>query len=254
MLVRHLIVLLGVASGFFGCRGCESAPIGEEDVDIQLSPEALSFNSTEVGQRRELELSVGNLGRVSARIELRVSDGSPFDVEAAVELEAGARKVIPVAFAPTSAGTFQASLTVRVEDSSILVPLSGTALSCVSSGACRTSTFDEKAGICVEEVWADGTFCKTLCLIGGRCEEGVCQGFEIDCDDQNPCTTDSCEEAVGCVNREGTAHCPGPEEPCQVPVCDPASGCGLAIAPDGTACESTCVVGQCLLLRLTLDR
>jgi len=108
-----------------------------------------------------------------------------------------------------------------------------------------------------------------------------------DCDDDNPCTADSCDPATGCVNdaaaRNGEAcgnsdacttfacdqgECNGTavvcddDEPCTQDSCDPASGCVFDDAPnegntcdDGNACTDTdvCVGGLCAGVTVLCD-
>ena len=49
----------------------------------------------------------------------------------------------------------------------------------------------------------DGTTCTDLdeCTFNDTCVNGVCiSGPPLDCDDSNPCTTDSCDSISGCIN------------------------------------------------------
>lgn len=62
-----------------------------------------------------------------------------------------------------------------------------------SSTACPTDQFAE-----------DGTACDDglVCIAGSSCEDGVCTGgAAIDCNDNDPCTSDSCVEPGGCVHE-----------------------------------------------------
>lgn len=45
----------------------------------------------------------------------------------------------------------------------------------------------------------------TACTANSQCGAGVCVGAAVDCDDQNPCTDDSCDPTAGCVhtNNDG---------------------------------------------------
>jgi Regulator of chromosome condensation (RCC1) repeat len=151
---------------------------------------------------------------------------------------------VRVVFQPPTEGGFEDTLRLEFEGGSLTIALEGVAVSCRSS-ACVTASFDEESGTCVETPLLDGTFCKTPCLIGGRCEAGTCQGYAVDCDDGNPCTSDSCDEDLGCVYEDSTSSCPGADEPCRVAFCDPATGCGVLPAADGVPCETHCTIGQC---------
>ena len=44
---------------------------------------------------------------------------------------------------------------------------------------------------------------KDACDLGGTCKAGACQRTAVDCADADPCTTDACDPAKGCVVRLG---------------------------------------------------
>lgn len=63
-------------------------------------------------------------------------------------------------------------------------------------------------GACEEIPEEDGVFCEDgdLCTGPDFCSDGKCiSGQPIQCDDQNPCTLDSCDPAVGCVHLPDTS-------------------------------------------------
>lgn len=64
----------------------------------------------------------------------------------------------------------------------------------------------------------------------GRCHD-------LDCDDLNACTTDSCDDAVGCSHALVT--CPAAADACRSPRCDVKTGCGFTNVGDGTSCGPT---------------
>ncbi len=107
---------------------------------------------------------------------------------------------------------------------------------CESSRAC-----DPLTGNCQADFRPDGAACSDgdACSVFDRCTSGVCVAGSgaLDCDDQNPCTTDSCDNGVGCV------HAPN-----QL-TCDDGNPCTLVDVCDQTACEGSsprvCVAGQC---------
>jgi cysteine-rich repeat protein len=81
----------------------------------------------------------------------------------------------------------------------------GLPLDCDDDDTCTFDTCDELADTCDHNKAAmDGTPCDdgAFCAVGETCDAGLCTGGVMrDCDDQNGCTTDSCNE-VGdaCVN------------------------------------------------------
>ena len=55
-----------------------------------------------------------------------------------------------------------------------------------------------------EEPCEDGD----VCTVGDQCGGGAClSGLPLDCDDDNPCTDDFCDPAVGCVHQNSQAAC-----------------------------------------------
>ena len=53
------------------------------------------------------------------------------------------------------------------------------------------------------------------CTVGDHCEEGVCTGLPIACDDANPCTDDMCDGLGGCSAQFNSDPCDD-KDPCTV--------------------------------------
>ena len=178
--------------------------------------------------------------------------------------------------------------------------VAGTPLSC-SPTICQTNASCDAKNGCQFTNKLDGTDCSTTCT-GGKmasCKTGVCGTCTApatggttgtgggsggsggitgsgggggkaggctaasDCDDKNPCTTDSCSsgackntvslgapcndgnactttdtcDATGKCMGSGAPTCPQPTGQCQVAGCAPATGCTIQTAPAGTACN-----------------
>ena len=66
----------------------------------------------------------------------------------------------------------------------------------------------------------------TACTVGDTCSDGECVAETLSCDDGNPCTSDACDPASGCVHG-------------------PVSG---GACDDGIECTTgdTCVAGECV--------
>src|SRR5205809_1008642 len=78
----------------------------------------------------------------------------------------------------------------------------GSALNCADANPCTTDTCDPVAG-CQHTALANGTPCPDGDLCNGveTCQAGVCTGgTPLGCNDNNACTTDSCDPATGCRN------------------------------------------------------
>jgi hypothetical protein len=110
----------------------------------------------------------------------------------------------------------------------------------------------------------DGSVCDdgNACTSNDICIEGVCTGDSmVSCDDSNPCTHDTCEPEIGCMNTatsgercdDGNActlddtcidgACTGSStvscddsNPCTDDICDPAIGCINTVTP-GKRCD-----------------
>jgi hypothetical protein len=143
-----------------------------------------------------------------------------------------------------------------------------TAADCNDGEACTADACVN--GRCVIQPVADGTSCTDGDFCDGleTCRAGRCApGTAPDCNDDNSCTTDSCDPGAGqcthksaagccasdadcgdsdacttderceagvCVTTPTTCEKPGP---CQESVCDPVTGCATVALADGTACD-----------------
>lgn len=83
----------------------------------------------------------------------------------------------------------------------------GQARLCDDHNPCTSDSCDKITG-CVFTPH-DGGSCSDsdICTIGDHCESGRCVGAMLPCDDGNPCTTDSCDPALGCVYASSSADC-----------------------------------------------
>jgi MYXO-CTERM domain-containing protein len=160
-------------------------------------------------------------------------------------------------------------------------------ITCFDDDPCTSDTPDcDGAGSCPYPAVADGEACTAglRCVLNESCQEGECVGEPRNCSDDNPCTTDTCEETdgtgvdpvTGCKHASKSASttcddgngctdddhcgvdgsCAGTVRSCGTPdechsegSCDPGTGdCSDLRLQDGTACENTgtCQSGQCM--------
>jgi cysteine-rich repeat protein len=152
-------------------------------------------------------------------------------------------------------------------------------LTCADGNPCTDDSCDPSKG-CVfsanDKPCSDGNVCSS----GDACQEGVClPGAATNCDDSNPCTTDTCNPKLGCVATVTTADCsdgdlctvgdvclegacqPGTPlscedgNPCTADACEKQGGCTHIASDkecdDGNACTSgdgcaknTCAPGK----------
>jgi cysteine-rich repeat protein len=94
---------------------------------------------------------------------------------------------------------------------------------CVPGSICTS----EGTGPCIP--CADATDCDPLGLCGGRaCDVGICEPVTTDCEDSNPCTTDTCDALTGCghtlLDPTTVPECDDGDQ-CTTPTCDLEAGC-----------------------------
>jgi len=97
---------------------------------------------------------------------------------------------------------------------------------CDDGNPCTDDNCDPETGGCIRDNNAAQCSDGSQCTSGDVCTEGRCVGVPIVCNDHNGCTSDSCNDASGCVATALSGE-----------VCD-----------DGVACSSAdrCVAGQCV--------
>jgi hypothetical protein len=92
---------------------------------------------------------------------------------------------------------------------------------CLGPDGCQQENLE--AGECI-----DGD----SCTIGDHCEEGVCMGTPIDCDDSDPCTDDACDGLGGCQYEDNAADCDDGNECTVADECDQGQCSGFAVQCD----------------------
>ena len=137
---------------------------------------------------------------------------------------------------------------------------------------CQQAACDPSTGACSIVPDHEGFACEDgeVCTVGDVCAQGACAaGPTANCSDGEPCTTDSCEPGVGCLNTSNTLACedgnpctvgdvcsgggcaPGSgtfdcddNNPCTEDSCDASGGC--IHAPVGGPCDdgNACTVGE----------
>ena len=132
-------------------------------------------------------------------------------------------------------------------------------VACDDGDPCTLDTCSTITG-CVSLPLPEGATCgPTVGCVALECHSGACGAVPRSCDDDDPCTVDSCEEAKGCVyveDPEATDCCKADSacddgNPCTDESCDSTGGCVYTAAPgpctDGSACTvgDACADGEC---------
>ena len=145
----------------------------------------------------------------------------------------------------------------------------GVITTCPDSGPCSDVACDASTGKCSGKAKVDGAACNDGkgCTTGDACDGGLCAGKPVDCDDKQPCTSDSCNSATGKCVHDGAAlqnkpcddgnlctqsdacktgvcagvapSCPS-AGPCATAACNGDTGkCEVTAKPDGGKCDDT---------------
>ncbi|NOK13521.1 hypothetical protein [Corallococcus exercitus] len=235
-----LLVLVG------GCR-CGDAPgVGGATASFRPQEEVVDFGRVLEGTQVRRSLTLVATGRAGVTVEA-VTDAPFFVVVSQVVVAGSGTGTVDILF---SAGNtpVQGELVLTVGRTTAKVKLTGVGvrpLACVPTGECRDSRFDLESGQCIESPQADGASCipGSRCQENGRCQAGVCVGQPRTCDDDNPCTVDSCSPTQGCVTA--SVACPAPLNPCKVGVCDRNAGCQEVDVADFSPCGAvSCKAAQ----------
>ena len=134
------------------------------------------------------------------------------------------------------------------------------AVSCLDDCGCKTAAECDDGEVCTDDSCAgvcqnthntasceDGDACTT----GDVCTAGSCAGTDTsaaDCDDQNPCTDDTCDPVTGCTHPPNTVTCDDGDLCTTGDVCGAGTCAGQPMdCDDQDACtDDACVAGACV--------
>lgn len=118
--------------------------------------------------------------------------------------------------------------------------------SCDDGNPCTKDTCDGKGGC--TSVPLDGTPCDadgSVCTVADACVAGACAaGKPKDCDDQNPCTSNTCQPTTGCVQANDNGAPCNDDNPCTVGDTCADGGC-TAGKPKTCTGTDACTVAKC---------
>ncbi len=139
-------------------------------------------------------------GSCVAGATVKCNDGNPCTLDAC-------DKVKGCTAAPLNTGACDDGDACTDSDACAAGKCQGTAKSCDDGNPCTTDSCDKALGC---KTAANTAACDdgTVCTEGDVCSGGACKpGKAKNCDDNNPCTTDSCDKTAGCKNANNTAAC-----------------------------------------------
>jgi hypothetical protein len=160
------------------------------------------------------------------------------------------------------------------EDACVAGECVGTAVDCDDQNPCTTDSCVAATGCVNEKILSGGCDDGSVCTTGEQCVDGVCKGQQVDCNDQNVCSSDTCDPVSGCQHAAAPGKCSDGKsctvkdacveqacvgtpvdcddgDPCTDDVCVEGTGCThpLNAAPcdDLNACtkDDTCSEGAC---------
>ncbi len=122
----------------------------------------------------------------------------------------------------------------------------GTKVDCDDHNPCTVDTCDPFQGCVHQKVLSGACDGPSVCVVDEACVDGQCKGTQVDCDDHNVCTTDTCDPAQGCLHVPTAGKCDDgkactTDDRCVAGACE-----GTPIpCDDGDPCtDDTCVEGQ----------
>ena len=118
---------------------------------------------------------------------------------------------------------------------------------------------------CTDDSCDAATGCRAVAADGNSCDDGnVCNGFEVcrggvcrvgaapDCDDANPCTSDSCNPVTGCRNIANDDNSCDDDDECTTDACvnavcvgSPIEGCVSCTTAENCDDDNPCTLDRC---------
>lgn len=163
-----------------------------------------------------------------------------------------------------------------LNDRCILGECIGELKDCNDGNPCTHDSCQFGSGLCINSQHFGPCDDGNACTVSDSCATGECKGVARNCNDNNPCTDDSCDPAIGCLNVPNTNSCNDNDsctlnDMCVAGVCagtpmncddgdscteDWCSGgiCRHQPYPDGTSCDDgndctlidRCSLGRCI--------
>ncbi|RKH66762.1 hypothetical protein [Corallococcus aberystwythensis] len=235
-----LLVLVG------GCRCGDDPNLGGASASFRPQDEVVDFGRVLEGTQVRRSLTLVATGRAGVQVEA-VTDAPFFVVVSQIVVGGSGTGTVDILFSASNTPV-EGELVLTAGRTTAKVKLTGVGvrpLPCLPQGECTDSRFDLESGQCIESPLEDGASCipSSRCQENGRCQAGACVGQPRTCNDDNPCTVDSCSPTQGCVRAD--VVCPASSNPCKVGVCDRNEGCQEVDVADFSPCGAvSCKAAQ----------
>jgi hypothetical protein len=247
-------LFLAVLSLPLACGVADDGGLAAVRATLVPGQETLDLGETDVGVPLDGMATFRNRGDGPATLRARLEpEGSAFSVvDPATTVQPGQEGRVAVrflAFVPDTRG----SATLVVEHDGARADGGATRLevalrgrtrpqpSCDDGNPCTADRADPQSPSgCAHHPVRGSCDDGDACTQGDSCENGLCVGAALSCDDGWDCTADTCDPGTGCVHTPTDTWC-ADGDPCSVDTCQPGPGanprgCVHTTALDGTLC------------------
>ena len=250
-----LFALFGLVAA---CGG--GADLNELISELVLPPETLILDDAYVGYEKSYELTLSSKGDLPLNFQAQVFSSSRIFglVPVVGAIPANGSSTLSIVVTPDRLGTFEAILIVQTDanrgQGTARINISLDARlppDCEDGNGCTINRFNPSLQKCEIELREGSCDDRNLCTSEDQCINGECVGTPVTCDDNDFCTDNVCNPAVGCVFPP-TRSCDD-NNPCTIDRCLSPTGCEYENVEDGSLCDDfevctradVCLAGVC---------
>lgn len=244
------LFLLSVATACDACRQDPLVPL----VPLGAVQPTLDMGRRYLGVAIEQSVSIASQGTAPLSIANVTIEGADFSLvgDHASDVPVGDATEVTVSFIASAIGP--AAGVLRIETNAqngptFVVTLSGEGIpdaECPPDEACRVFRFDRATGSCVQQQIAGPCDDRSLCTSDDHCDDGVCVGVALQCPTLNECGRGVCDPVLGCFTVGDPNLCDD-DDPCTEESCGDTGACSNDALPEGSPCGDfpACVIGTC---------
>ncbi|MFC1612010.1 hypothetical protein ACFL6C_13695, partial [Myxococcota bacterium] len=250
--MKHCVLATGVL-----LAACAQDRFRQAVPEVEVDPR-VGFGTGYVGDELDTRFGIHSLG--TGRVRITAIQANSPDLELiwddrkadtrGMPVGPGSTLEVLVKWRPTTPGAHQSEIVVLtdVKDAEQwVVHTLGWAKaipSCDDGNPCTTDRFDRDTERCVRSNNSLACDDNNACTRDDACFDGDCRGVAVRCDDDDVCTWNLCDPAMGCTFPPDPTICED-NDPCTSNICDPEDGCSFPDAPTGTPCGYfDCAIGH----------